>query len=60
MDGRALGRQVEVGVQSSRSYWENEAEGCLKIGYADLNGGIDEREVRARPGKSRVRHSVLT
>ena len=48
MDSRALGRHVEVGVQS------NTGRPKLMIGYADLNGGIDERGfscwARVKPG----------
>ena len=45
-DGRAVGWQVEAGVQSSTG--SPKLFDRYKIGYADSNGGIDERGFSCR------------
>ena len=47
-DGRALGRQVEAGVQSSTGRPKPRLFDSYKIRYANLNGGIDECEFSCR------------
>ena len=47
-DGRTLGRQVEVGVQSSMGGQCRGLFDRYRIGCADLNGGIDERGFSCR------------
>ena len=53
-DGRALERHVELGVQSSTGRPKPRVFDRYKIGYADVNIGIDERgfscRARVKPG----------